>query len=126
MDSQATDSASRPPSLAQSASEMWDSVRALIADEADLLAAEARVATRSFVTGVGLAVAVAVFAVLGIAALLAMIALWIVSNGYSWTAALGCVFLLCAAASVVSALVLRGLAAQKLFAASRRQLRGQS
>ena len=103
---------------------MWGSVRALIADEADLLAAEASVATRTLVTGVGLAVAVAVFAVLGIAALLAMIAMGIVESGYSWSAALGCVFLLCAAASAVSALVLRGLAAQKWFAASRRQLRG--
>ncbi len=124
MDPQAADAAPGPLPLTQSVGELWGSVRALIADEADLLAAEAKVATRTLVTGVGLAVAVAVFAVLGIAALLATLAIRIVESGYSWTAALGCVFLLCAAASTVSALVLRGLAAPKLFAASRRQLRG--
>ncbi len=126
MDRQAADAAPLPPPLAQSAGELWSSVRALVADEADLLAAEARVATRTLMTGVGLAVAAAVFAVLGIAALLGILAMRIVESGYSWAAALGCVFLLCAAASTVSALVLRGLAAQKLFAASRRQLRGRT
>jgi uncharacterized membrane protein YqjE len=125
MDQPAADAAPRPPPLAQAVSELWGSVRALIADEADLIAAEAHVATRTLVTAVGLAVGAAAFAVLGVAAVLGMIAVRVVESGYSWVAALGLVFVLCGVACAGLVLVLRGLASQRLFAASRRQLRGR-
>lgn len=112
--------------LGQSVSELFGSMRALVADEADLIAAEANVAVRTLVVCVMFAVGAAVFAVLGVASLLGMIAMRIVDVGYSWTAALGCVVLLCALSSVILIFVLRGLTVQKLFAASRRELRGRA
>jgi uncharacterized membrane protein YqjE len=112
--------------LGQSVSEIWGSVRALVADEADLLAAEANVAVRALVSCVIFAVAAAVLAVLGFAALLGMIAIEIVESGYSWPAALGGVFLACALGSATLILALRGLTLHKLFAASRRELRGKA
>jgi len=126
MDRPDSDSAARALPLGESISEIWGNVRALVADEADLLAAEANVAVRTLVTCVLVAVGAAVFAVLGLTALLGMIAMRIVESGYSWAAALGSVFLMCAVISVVLVLALRGLARQKLFAASRRELRGRS
>ena len=101
-------------------------MRALVADEADLLAAEANVAVRTLVACVIVAVAAAVFAVLGVAALLAMIAMQIVESGYSWPAALGCIFLMCAGSCATLIFTLRSLTMQKLFAASRRELRGRA
>jgi uncharacterized membrane protein YqjE len=124
MDWQEAEAANRPLPLGQSVSEIWGSVRALVADEADLLAAEANVAVRTLVACV-VAVAAAVLGVLGVAALLAMIAVQIVESGYSWPAALGCVFLICALSSATLVLTLRGLTSQELFAASRRELRGK-
>jgi uncharacterized membrane protein YqjE len=117
---------SSPPTLTQSISELWGSVRSLVADEADLLAAEARVATRTLVAAIGFAVGAAVFAVLGVAALMGMIAARVVESGYSWVAALSLVFLLCAAGCGALVLALRGLTSRRLFAASRRELRGKS
>jgi uncharacterized membrane protein YqjE len=126
MDPPNPDAATSPLPLAQSVSEIWGSVRALVADQADLLAAEANVAVRTLVTCVFVAVAAAVFAVLGVTALLGTVAMRIVESGYSWPAALGCVFLICAVSSGALVFALRGLARQKLFAASRRELRGRS
>ena len=118
--------AARALPLGQGVSEIWGSVRALVADEADLLAAEANVAVRTLVACVIVAVAAAVFAVLAVATLLAVIAMQIVESGYSWPAALGCVFLICALSSATLIFALRGLTLQKLFAASRRELRGRA
>ena len=126
MSQPSSDAAYRDVPLRQNIGELWGSVRALVADEADLLAAEAHVAVRTLVASVILAVGAAVFAVLGIAALLGMIAMRIVESGYSWPAALGCVFLLCAVGSAALIFALRGLTLQKLFAASRRELRGRA
>jgi len=106
--------------------EILGSVRALVADEADLLAAEANVAVRTLVACVFVAVAAAVLGVLGIAALLAMVAMQIVENGYSWPVALGCVFLTCALGSAALVFTLRGLTLHELFAASRGELRGKA
>jgi uncharacterized membrane protein YqjE len=125
MDRQEAEAANRPLSPGQSVSEILSSVRALVADEADLLAAEANVAVRTLVACVVIAVAAAVLGVLGVAALLAMVAIQIVESGYSWPAALGCVFLMCALGSATLIFALRGLTLQKLFAASRRELRGR-
>jgi uncharacterized membrane protein YqjE len=125
MDQQGAEAANRPLPLGQSVSEILSSVRALVADEADLLAAEANVAVRTLVACVVVAVA-AVFGVLGAAALLAMIAMQIVESGYSWPAALGCVFLICALSSATLVFTLRRLTLQELFAAARGELRGSS
>jgi len=126
MDRPEAEAANRALPLGQSVSEIWGSVRALVADEADLLAAEANLAVRTLVACVILAVAAAVFAVLGVAALLGLIAMQIVESGYSWPAALGFVFLACAVSSTTLVFGLRGLTLQKLFAASRRELRGRA
>src|SRR3979411_646732 len=99
MDRQEPEAATRVLPLGQGVSEIWGSVRARVADEADLLAAEANVAVRTLVACVIVAVAASLFAVLGVAALLAMIAMQIVENGYSWPAALGLAFLVCAVSS---------------------------
>ena len=126
MDRQDPDTAAHALPLGQSISEIWGSVRALVADQADLLAAEANVAVRTLVSCVIVAVGAAVFAVLGVAALLGVIAMKIVESGYSWPAALGFVVLMCAVGSATLIFALRGLASQKLFAASRRELRGRA
>src|SRR6202049_1243098 len=124
MDQQGTANQSLP--LGQSVSEILSSVRALVADEADLLAAEASVAVRTLVACVVVAVAAAVLGVLGVAALLAMIAMQIGESGYSWPVALGCIFLTCALGSAALVFTLRGLTLQELFAASRGELRGKA
>ena len=126
MDRQEAESADRPLSAGQSVFEILGSVRALVADEADLLAAEANVAVRTLVACVVVAVAAAVLGVLGVAALMAMIAMQIVESGYSWPVALGCIFLTCAFGSAALVFTLRGLTLQELFAASRGELRGKA
>ncbi len=126
MDRQEAEAAIRPLSPDQSVFEILGSVRALVADEADLLAAEANVAVRTLVACVIIAVAAAVLGVLGIAALLAIIAMQIVESGYSWPVALGCVFLTCALGSAALVFMLRGLTLHELFAASRGELRGKA
>lgn len=126
MDEQGADTANQPLPLGQSVCEILSSVRGLVADEADLLAAEVNVAVRTLVACVVVAVAAAVLGVLGVAALLVMIAMQIVESGYSWPAALGCVFLICALSSAILVFALRGLTLQELFAAARGQLRGSS
>src|SRR2546421_510763 len=110
----------------QTVFEILGSVRALVADEADLLAAEANVAVRTLVACVIIAVAAAALGVLGIAALLAIIAMQIVESGYSWPVALGCVFLTCALGSAALVFMLRGLTLHELFVASRGELRGKA
>src|SRR6266480_7208008 len=115
MDRQEPDAATRALPLGQGVSEIWGNVRALVADEADLLAAEANVAVRTLIACVIVAVAAAVLGVLGIAALLAMIAMQIVESGYSWPVALGCVFLTCALGSAALVFMLRGLTLHELF-----------
>jgi uncharacterized membrane protein YqjE len=125
MDRQEAEAADRPLFPGQSVSEILGSVRALVADEADLLAAEANAAVRTLVACVVFAVAAAVLGVLGIAALLAMIAMQIVESGYSWPVALGCVFLTCALGSAALVFALRGLTLDEMFAASRGELRGK-
>jgi uncharacterized membrane protein YqjE len=124
MDQQGVGAANQPLPLGESVSEILSSVRALVADEADLLAAEANVAVRTLVACVVVAVAAAVFGVLGVAALLAMIAMQVVESGYSWPTALGCIFIICALISATLVFTLRGLTLRELFAAARGELRG--
>jgi uncharacterized membrane protein YqjE len=126
MDRQEAGAADRPLSPGQSMSEIIGSLRGLVADEADLLAAEANVAVRTLVACVVVAVAAAVLGVLGVAALLAMVAMQIVESGYSWPVALGCVFVTCVLGSAALVFTLRGLTLQELFATSRGELRGKA
>jgi len=126
VDRQKAEAAIRPLSPDQSVFEILGSVRALVADEADLLAAEANVAVRTLVACVIIAVVAAALGVLGIAALLAIIAMQIVESGYSWPVALGCVFLTCALGSAALVFMLRGLTLHELFVASRGELRGKA
>jgi hypothetical protein len=104
-------------------SEMWGSVRGLVADEADLLAAEAHVALQTLLFGVALAVGRAVFAA---GAAFAMLAFELVERGLTLPAALAVVLTGCAGCSVVLFLALRGIALKRFFAASRRELRGRA
>ena len=114
------------PSLGEMFSEMWGSVRGLVADEADLLAAEAHVALQTLLFGVALAVASAVFAVFAAGAAFAMLAFELVERGLTLPAALAVVLTSCAGCSVVLFLALRGIALKRFFAASRRELRGRA
>src|SRR5260370_33316155 len=89
MDRQGAEAANQPLPLGQSVSEILSGVRALVADEADLLAAAANVAVRTVVACVFVAVAAAVFGVLGVAGWLAVIAVRVRRRGYRWATALG-------------------------------------
>jgi len=125
MDPVATES--RPaPSLSELFSEMWGSVRGLVADEADLLAAEAHVALQTLLFGIVLAVASAVFAVFAAAAAFALLAFELVEGGFTLPAALAIVLMGCAGCSIVLFLALRGIAMKRFFAASRKELRGRT
>lgn len=118
---------SRPaPSLGELISETWGSLRGLVSDEADLLAAEAHVALQTLLLGVVLAVGCAVFAVFAAGAALSLLAFELVERGLTFQAALGIVLLGCAGCSVVLFFALRGIAMKKFFAASRRELRGRA
>ncbi|MDQ2961856.1 MAG: hypothetical protein M3R31_01675 [Pseudomonadota bacterium] len=119
----ATDSA---PGLAAAAGELLGSVRALIADEADLVAMEAHAALRTVIAMVAVAVGAAVLGVLAAGALLGVVAVELVAHGMSWPVTFGVLALACAAGSASLTLVLRGLALRTFFAASRRELRGRS
>ena len=113
-------------SLGEMFFEMWASVRELVADEADLLAAEAHSALQTLLLGIVLAVASAIFAVFAAGAAFAMLAFELVESGLTLLAALAVVLLGCAGCSVVLFLALRGIAMKMFFAASRRELRGRA
>jgi hypothetical protein len=113
-------------SFGDSVRELSASVRALIADESDLLAAEAHVAMQSVVLCVILAVAAAVFAVLAMSALLGLLAAELVDRGTSLPVALGVVAVVCVALCAFLVLALKGLLSRKFFVGMRRQLRGQN
>src|SRR5438477_8681359 len=99
MEPAATSVRSSPSSLGDLATELWAGVRGLVADEVDLLAAEAHVALQTLLLGIILAVAVGLFAVLGVGVILAALAVELVQRGLTWVAALGTVFVVCAACS---------------------------
>jgi hypothetical protein len=126
MDPVAAETTRAAPSLGELFSELWGNVRGLVADEADLLAAEAHVALQTLLLGVALGVACAVFAVFAAAAIFALLAFELVELGFTLPAALGVVFVACAGCSLVLFLALRGIATKRLFATSRRELRGRT
>ena len=113
------------PTLAGAVGELFGSLRALIADEADLVAAEAHAALQTFIAMVIVAVGAAVLAVLAAGALLGVLAVQLVEHGVSWPMTFGVLAFACAAGSTTLVLALRGLALRTFFAASRRELRGR-
>jgi uncharacterized membrane protein YqjE len=124
MESTTAAASSDASTLGASVQELASSVRALVADQVDLLAAEAHVALQSVVACIIAAVAAAVFVVLAIAGLFGLVAVKLVDSGMSWAAALGCMSVACLAVCALLLLALKGLANRKLFIATRRQLRG--
>lgn len=113
------------PGLAGAAGELLASVRALIADEADLVAAEAHAGLKTLIAMIVVAVGAGVLAVLAAAALLGVLAVELAAHGVSWSATFGLLALTCIAGCAVLTLLLRGLASRTFFAASRRELRGR-
>ena len=113
------------PTLAAAVGELFGSLRALIADEADLVAAEAHAALQTFIAMVVVAVGAAVLAVLAAGALLGVLAVQLVGHGVSWPVTFGVLAFVCAAGSAGLVLALRGFALRTFFAASRRELRGR-
>jgi len=113
-----------PLPFGESLREVGNNVRALLADQADLVAAEAHVAMQSAIACVIMAVAAAVFAVLVVFALIGIVALALVNDGLSWLAALGIVAGVCAVVCALLLLALKGAISRKFFAGTRRQLRG--
>jgi len=124
MDPTAAAANAQPPTFGDSIRELASSVRALVADEADLLAAEAHVALQSVVACIVAAVAAAVFAVLAIAGLFGVVAVKLVDGGMSWPGALGLISTACLVACGLLVLTLKGLTNRKFFHATRRELRG--
>jgi hypothetical protein len=115
-----------PTTLAAAAGELIGSVRALVADEADLLVAETHQALQTLIAMVVVGVGAAVLAVLAIGAMLGVVAVELAAHGVSWPATFGLLAAVCIAGCAVLALILRGLALRTLFAASRRELRGRA
>ena len=115
-----------PSSLAAAIGQLFGSGRELVADAADLVAAEAHVALQMMTALAVTAVCAAVLGVLAAAGVLAAIAMGMVERGFSGAAATGAVALVCGLAAAWFVLRLRSLARRALFARSRQQLRGDA
>jgi hypothetical protein len=111
-------------SLVAAIGQVFGSGRELVADAADLVAAEAHVALQTMTALVVTAVCAAVLGILAAAGVLAAIAMGMIERGFSGAAATGGVALVCALAAAWFVLRLRSLARRALFARSRQQLRG--
>jgi hypothetical protein len=115
-----------PVSLIEAVGQVFSSGRALVADAADLVAAEAHVALQMLTGLVVSAVCAAVLGVLAGAGLLAAVAMELIEGGLSGWAAACIVALACALGAALFVLRLRSLARRALFARSRQQLRGRA
>jgi hypothetical protein len=115
-----------PSSLSAAVGQLLSSGRELVADAADLVAAEAQVALQMLTTLVVSAVCAAVFGVLAAAGVLAAIAMGMIECGFSGAAATGVVALICAVGAGWFVLRLRSLARRALFERSREHLRGHA
>jgi hypothetical protein len=113
-----------PSSLGAAIAQLLGCGRELVADAADLVAAEAHVALQTMTALVVTAICAAVLGVLAAAGVLAAIAMGMIERGFSGAAATGAVALVCGLGAAWSVLRLRSLARRALFARSRRQLRG--
>jgi hypothetical protein len=115
-----------PSSLAVAIRQLLGCGRELVADAADLVAAEAHVALQMLTALVVTAVCAAVLGALAAAGALAAIAMGMIERGFSGAAATGTVALVCALGAGWFVLRLRSLARHALFARSRQQLRGRA
>jgi hypothetical protein len=115
-----------PLSLAAALGQLFGSGRELVADAADLVAAEAHVALQTMTALVITAVCGAVLGVLAAAGVLAAIAMGMIERGFSGAAATGAVAIVCALGAAWFVVRLRSLARRALFARSRQQLRGDA
>jgi len=115
-----------PSSLRSAIGQLLSSGRELVADAADLVAAEAQVALQMLTALVISAVCAAVFGVLAAAGVLAAIAMGMIERGFSGAAATGVVALICAVGAGWFVLRLRSLARRALFERSREHLRGHA
>jgi hypothetical protein len=113
-------------SLTAAIGQLFGSGRELVADAADLVAAETHVALQMITALVVTAVCAAVLGVLAAAGVLAAIAMGMIERGFSGAVATGGVALVCALAAAWFVLRLRSLARRALFARSRQQLRGHA
>ncbi len=113
-----------PTSLRAAIAELFGCGRELVADAADLVAAEAHVALQTMTALVVTAVCAAMLGVLAAAGILVAIAMEMVERGYSGPAAAGTAALACALATAWLVLRLRALIRRALFERSRRELRG--
>lgn len=113
-----------PSSLSAAIGALFHSGRELIADAADLVAAEAHVALQVLTGLVVSAVCAAVLGVLAAAGFLVAIAMGLVERGFSAATAAAAVALVCALGAALFVFRLRALARHALFARSRRELRG--
>jgi hypothetical protein len=104
--------------------QLLSSGRELVADAADLVAAEAQVALQILTALVVSAVCAAVFGVLAAAGLLAAVAMGMIERGFSGATATAVVALICALGAGWFVFRLRALARRGLFERSRRELRG--
>ena len=123
-DTAATHLPDKDLSLKSAVGQLLGTGRELVADAADLVAAEAHVALQVLTALVVAAVCAAVFGVLATVGLLAALAVGLIERGISGVVATGAVALLCAIGAVWFVLRLRSLARHALFVRSRRQLRG--
>jgi hypothetical protein len=115
-----------PLSVTAALGQLFGCGRELVADAADLVAAEAHVALQMMTALVVTAVCAAVLGVLAAAGILAAIAMGMIERGFSGAAATGAVAMVCAIGAAWFVLRLRSLARRALFARSRQQLRGHS
>jgi hypothetical protein len=119
-------SGSAPTSLKAALAELLGCGRELVADAADLVAAEAHVALQTMTALVVSAVCAAMLGVFAIAGVLAAIAMEMVARGYSAAAAAGAVAFACALAAAWFVLRLRALIRRALFERSRQHLRART
>lgn len=118
-------SSSKDISLGVAVAALFEDVRGLLSDAAEIVVAESQAALRRMIVAAMCVLGAGLLAGLGLVALLAAVASELVSRGLSMAAALLCVALLCA----VGGMLLWGAVTRVLrhasFATSRRLLRGR-
>jgi len=110
--------------LLHSIGQMMGTVRGLVADAADLVAAEAHAALGTLVGMAIMAVGMGVLAGAALVTLIALIAVILVEQGLSWPWALAAVVAVCVIGAIVLGLRLKSMFGDSLFVATRRQLHG--
>jgi uncharacterized membrane protein YuzA (DUF378 family) len=114
----------REAPLSAAVSDLFAGVRAMLADTADLVAAEAHVAMRLLVTMVLAAVGAAVLGVMCMVGLLGALVAELVGRGATPSLSIAIAAGVCALGSVLFGMQLRSLARRAPFDRSRAELRG--